>query len=57
MFFYYAADKRSLCRRGDGQICSIEESLAEKKTKKQQQRVAKSVCSVKCSSINNAGFA
>jgi len=35
------------------QICSIEESLAENQ---KQQRAAKSVCSVKCSSINNAGF-
>jgi len=37
MFFYYAADKRSLCRRGDGQICSIEESLAEKKNNRESQ--------------------
>jgi len=36
-----------------GQICSIEESLAENQ---KQQRAPKSVCGVKYSSINNAGF-
>ena len=52
-FFNYAADKRSLYSRGDGQIYSIEESLAEN----HKQRAAKADCSVKCSSKNNAGFA
>jgi len=51
MFFYYALTK-DLESRG-GQICSIEESLAENQ---KQRRAAKSVCSVKYSSINNAGF-
>jgi len=43
---------QDLYSRG-GQICSIEESLAENQ---KQQRVAKSVCSVKYSSLNNANF-
>jgi len=46
---------KDLCIAGVmGKICSIEESLAENQ---KQQRAAKSVCSVKCSSIDNAGFA
>jgi len=43
---------KDLKSRG-GQICSIGESLAENQ---KQQRAAKSVCSVKYSSINNAWF-
>jgi len=36
-----------------GRTCSTEESLAKNQ---KHQRDAKAVCSVKCSSIKNAGF-
>jgi len=50
--FFITPLTKDLYSRG-GQICSIEESLAENQ---KQQPAAKSVCSVKYSSINNAGF-